>query len=141
MKDKKIVYFTRRERFSAAHMLNNPNWDKAKNHEVFGKCAHENWHGHNYVLFVTVKGEPDAETGMTVDLRDLKRIIKDKILDKVDHKNLTLDVDFLKGKVSTTEVLVIAIWEELEEAAKEIGAELHCVKVVETENNIAEYYG
>jgi len=141
MSQSKIVHFTRRERFSAAHKLWNPKWDSEKNHDVYGKCAHENWHGHNYVLFVTVKGIPNEESGMVIDLRDLKEVIREKVIDKCDHKNLTVDVDFLKDTISTSENLVIAFWNELKEPLKSFGVDLHRVKLVETENNIADYYG
>lgn len=139
--EKGLVYFTRRERFCAAHKLWNPKWDAATNHDMYGKCAHENWHGHNYVLFVTVKGIPDPDSGMIMDLRDLKRVIKDNVIIKMDHRNLNLDVDFLQGKISTAENLVKAIWEELEKPIEEIGVQLHQIKVIETENNYAEYFG
>ncbi|MDA8963556.1 6-carboxytetrahydropterin synthase, partial [bacterium] len=107
-----MIYITRRERFNAAHMLRNENWSDEKNIEVFGKCANQNWHGHNFELFVTVKGEVDQETGFVVNLKDLASIIQKKVIDKLDHKNLNLDVDFMKGKMASTEVLAIAIWEE-----------------------------
>lgn len=136
-----LIYITRRERFNAAHKLWNPNWSASKNHETFGKCAHENWHGHNYELWVTVKGEVDPSTGYLVDLKDLKRIINDKIVEVCDHKNINLDVPFMQGKMASTENICIGIWEEIEADVKALGADLHCVKLVETENNYAEYYG
>ncbi|MDB2675167.1 6-carboxytetrahydropterin synthase [Flavobacteriales bacterium] len=136
-----MIYITRRERFNAAHMLRNENWSDEKNIEVFGKCANQNWHGHNFELFVTVKGEVDQETGFVVNLKDLASIIQKKVIDKLDHKNLNLDVDFMKGKMASTEVLAIAIWEELETDIKNLGAILHLVKVQETENNFVEYFG
>jgi len=135
------IHVTRRERFNAAHKLWNPAWTKEKNIEVFGKCANENWHGHNYEVFVTVKGPLDEETGYVVDLKVLSDIIKRKVVDKLDHKNLNLDVDFLQGKMCSTEVLNIAIWEQLEADIAALGCELHCVKVCETENNFTEYFG
>lgn len=135
------IHVTRRERFNAAHKLWNPAWTKEKNIEVFGKCANENWHGHNYEVFVTVKGPLDEETGYVVDLKVLSDIIKHKVVDKLDHKNLNLDVDFLQGKMCSTEVLNIAIWEQLEADIAALGCELHCVKVCETENNFTEYFG
>jgi 6-pyruvoyltetrahydropterin/6-carboxytetrahydropterin synthase len=122
-------------------MLRNENWSDEKNIEVFGKCANQNWHGHNFELFVTVKGEVDQETGFVVNLKDLASIIQKKVIDKLDHKNLNLDVDFMKGKMASTEVLAIAIWEELETDIKNLGAILHLVKVQETENNFVEYFG
>lgn len=136
-----MIFITRRERFNAAHMLRNENWSDEKNIEVFGKCANQNWHGHNFELFVTVKGEVDQETGFVVNLKDLASIIQKKVIDKLDHKNLNLDVDFMKGKMASTEVLAIAIWEELETDIKNLGAILHLVKVQETENNFVEYFG
>ena len=90
-------------------MLWNDNWNEQKNIEVFGKCANKNWHGHNFELFVTVKGQVNEETGFVVNLKDLAKIIKEKVVDKLDHKNLNLDVDFMKGKMASTEVLAIAI--------------------------------
>lgn len=136
-----MIYITRRERFNAAHMLWNYNWNEQKNIEVFGKCANKNWHGHNFELFVTVKGEVNADTGFVVNLKDLAKIIQEKVIDKLDHKNLNLDVDFMKDKMASTEVLAIAIWEELEANIMKLGATLHCIKVQETENNFVEYFG
>jgi len=136
-----MIYITRRERFNAAHMLWNDNWNEQKNIEVFGKCANKNWHGHNFELFVTVKGEVNVDTGFVVNLKDLAKIIQDKVIDKLDHKNLNLDVDFMKGKMASTEVLAIAIWEELKTGITDLGATLHNVKVQETENNFVEYFG
>ena len=136
-----MIYITRRERFNAAHMLWNYNWNEQKNIEVFGKCANKNWHGHNFELFVTIKGEVNADTGFVVNLKDLAKIIQEKVIDKLDHKNLNLDVDFMKDKMASTEVLAIAIWEELEANIMQLGAKLHCIKVQETENNFVEYFG
>ncbi|MBN2174955.1 MAG: 6-carboxytetrahydropterin synthase [Bacteroidales bacterium] len=136
-----MMFITRRERFNAAHRLFKEGWTDEKNLEVFGKCSNPNWHGHNYTLFVTVKGEVSKETGFIVNLKDLSRVIKTRIIEKVDHKNLNLEVDFMKGKIISTENVAIAFWEELEEDIKSIGAELHCIKLVETENNYVEYYG
>ncbi len=136
-----MMYITRRERFNAAHRLYRKDWSDEKNLEVFGKCSNPNWHGHNYTLFVTVKGEVDKETGFVVNLKDLSRVIKSGIIDKIDHKNLNLEVDFMKDKIVSTENIAVAIWEELDQPVKEIGGELHCVKLVETENNFVEYFG
>ena len=119
----KNVYVTRRARFNAAHKLWNEDWDEAKNLEVFGKCANPNWHGHNYELHVTIKGEPAEDTGYCMNLKELKDIIKEKVEDPIDHKNLNLDVPFLKGKKTSTEVLIIAIWEELEGPIAERGCQ------------------
>jgi 6-pyruvoyltetrahydropterin/6-carboxytetrahydropterin synthase len=136
-----MIYLTRRERFSAAHRMYRTDWSDEKNQEVFGKCSNPNWHGHNYNLWVTVKGEPTDEHGFVMNINTLKLIIKEKVTDKVDHKNLNLDVDFMKGKITTTESLVISIWNELKGEIEKEGAALHCVKIEETENNSIEYYG
>src|SRR6476619_7472471 len=93
-----MVYLTRLEHFNAAHKLYNPHWSREKNEEVFGECANENWHGHNFDLYVTVKGEPDSDTGFLIDAKHLSGLIRKYITEKLDHKNLNLDVDFLKGK-------------------------------------------
>lgn len=136
-----MVYITRRERFNAAHKLFREDWGLEKNLEVFGKCANPNWHGHNYELFVTVKGELDKETGFFVNLKDLSALIREKVTEKLDHKNMNLDVDFMKGKIASCENLAIAIWNELKPQVKKVGCDLHCVKVIETENNFVEYFG
>lgn len=135
------VHITRRERFSAAHKLSRPDWSAEKNYATFGKCSNPNWHGHNYDLWVTVKGEPSSETGFVIDLSDLGKIMKARVVDKLDHKNIDLDVDFMKGIYSSTENLAIAIWKELEAPVNELGGQLFCVKLQETENNHVEYYG
>jgi 6-pyruvoyltetrahydropterin/6-carboxytetrahydropterin synthase len=136
-----MIYLTRRERFNAAHRLFKKEWSDEENFTVFGKCSNPNWHGHNYVLFITVKGEIDKETGFVINLKDLSKIVRAKIIDKVDHRNLNLDVDFMKGKITSAENIAIAIWEELEKDLVAIKCQLHCIKLVETENNSIEYYG
>ena len=136
-----MVYVTRRERFSAAHRLSKDEWSDEKNSEIYGKCSNPNWHGHNYVLYVTVKGDLNPETGFVVNIKRLSKIIKEDITNKLDHKNLNIEVDFLKGKMASTENLAIGIWEELEPSIKALGIQLHCVKVQETENNFVEYFG
>ena len=136
-----MIYLTRRERFSAAHRMYREGWTDEKNREVFGKCSNPNWHGHNYILFITVRGEPSGENGFVMNINVLKQIIKDKVIDKVDHKNLNIDVDFMKGKICTTESLAISIWNEIKNEIELEGAILHCVKIEETENNSIEYYG
>ena len=135
------MHIIRRERFNAAHRLFREDWSDAKNAEVFGKCSNPNWHGHNYVLFVTVKGDVNPETGFVINLKELSKIIKEKVISKVDHKNFNLEVDFMSGKIMSTENVAIGIWEQLEAPVRNLGAELHCIKVVETENNFVEYYG
>ena len=136
-----MVYITRKEIFSAAHRLNRKEWSEEKNLEVFGKCANPNWHGHNYNLFVTVKGELNSETGFVANLTDVSQIIKSRVIDKVDHKNLNMDVDFLKDKIATTEVLAVEIWKQIEAPINKLGCTLHCVKIQETEKNFVEYFG
>ncbi len=134
-----MVYLTRKEHFNAAHRLFNKAWSDEKNFAVFGKCANPNWHGHNYDLYVTVKGEPDTETGFIINAQELSRIIKNKITDKLDHKNLNIEVDFLKDILPSTENVCKAIWEQLERSI--VNGKLHCVKLQETENIYAEYFG
>ncbi len=135
-----MVYITRKERFNAAHKLWVADWSDEQNFEVFGKCANINWHGHNYYLYVTVKGKPDPQTGFIVDIKKLSVIIKEVIIEQLDHKNLNLDVEFIPNTIQpTTENLVILIWQQLEPHIK--GCELHCVKLFETENIYAEYFG
>lgn len=136
-----MVYITRKERFSAAHKLSIPEWSEEKNKEVFGKCSNPNWHGHNYNLWITVKGEADKQTGFVLDLRKLSNIMRERIISKLDHKNINLDVDFMKGKMSSTEVLAVAIWDEIQTHVDNLGVKLHCVKLQETENNSVKYYG
>lgn len=136
-----MVYITRRERFSAAHRLFREDWSETQNFEVFGKCSNPNWHGHNYELFVTVKGEIHPETGFVVNLSELSKLIHDLVILKMDHKNLNLEVAFLSDQIISTENIAVAIWKQISGPIEEIGAHLHCVKLVETENNIAEYYG
>ena len=136
-----MVYITRREHFSAAHRLFLPEYPDEKNFEVFGKCSNPNWHGHNYILYVTVKGEVDPSTGLIIHLRHVSKLINEAILQKVDHKNLNLEVDFLAGKVPTSENVAIGIWNELSEGIRKLGGMLHCVRLEQSENNIVEYYG
>ena len=136
-----MIFLTRRERFNAAHRLYRKDWTDEKNLEFFGKCSNPNWHGHNYTLFVTVKGDIDPETGFLVNLKDLSRLIQLKVIDKVDHKNLNIEVDFMNGRIVSTENIAIAIWEELFSDVKKLRIELHCIKLVETENNFVEYFG
>jgi len=135
------MYVTRRECFNAAHKVANPKWSDKKNQEVFGGCANPNWHGHNYELFVTVKGKIDKDTGFVVDLRKLSILIKTLVIDKVDHKNFNLDVPFMKGMMPSTENVVIAFWKQLEKPIAKLGCKLHSIKLRETENNVAEYFG
>lgn len=135
-----MVYLTRIEHFNAAHKLYNPNWSHEQNEAVFGKCANENWHGHNYELYVTVKGSPNPDTGFLYDVKKLSVIIKEKVIEKIDHRNLNLDVEFMQGKMCSTENLAVGIWNEL---LPHLPAEikLHCIKLYETATIYVEYYG
>lgn len=136
-----MIYITRRERFSAAHKLSRTEWSEDRNQEVFGKCSNPNWHGHNYELYVTVKGEINPETGFLIDLRTMKDLISAHVIEKLDHKNVNLDVDFMQGKMASTEVLAVEIFNILAPLIQQEGAQLHCIKLCETENNFIEYFG
>lgn len=136
-----MIHLTRRERFSAAHRMFRSDWSDKENRKIFGSCSNPNWHGHNYDLYVTIQGELNDELGLVVNLRDLSRVIKEKIIDKIDHKNINLEVDFMKGIIASTENLAIHIWNELAPAVAELGVSLYCIKIVETENNYVEYFG
>jgi len=135
-----MVYLTRVEHFNAAHKLYNPGWSIEKNEEVFGKCANENWHGHNYELFVTIKGEVNTDTGFLFDAKKLSMLIKEHVLDKLDHKNLNVEVDFLKGKMCSTENLAKGIWQQLLPQLPG-DVQLHCIKLYETPRIYVEYFG
>jgi 6-pyruvoyltetrahydropterin/6-carboxytetrahydropterin synthase len=135
-----MLYLTRVEHFNAAHKLYNPAWSRERNEAVFGKCANENWHGHNYELFVTVKGIPNPDTGFLFDVKKLSDIIKEKVIEQIDHKNLNMDVGFLQGKMCSTENLVVGIWQQL---APHLPDEirLHAIKLYETPRIFVEYFG
>jgi len=134
-----MIYVTRREVFSASHRLFNPNFSDEENDRLFGKCNNLNGHGHNYILEVIVAGEVDPNTGYVIDLKVLKEIIKKNVISKVDHKNLNLDVDFLKGKIPTAENIAAGIWIQLVD--KLPAGKLYSIKLYETENNYVEYKG
>lgn len=136
-----MIYLTRRERFCAAHRMYRKEWSDEDNTRAFGKCSNPNWHGHNYILWVTIKGEPSEELGFIMNINILKQIILDTVINKIDHKNINLEVDFMQGKIATTENLAISIWDELNPVISKTGASLYCVKIEETENNSIEYYG
>jgi len=133
-------YLTRREHFNAAHKLYNPQWTSEQNDEVFGKCANENWHGHNFELFVTVKGAPDPDTGFIVDAKLLSKIIKEFVVDVLDHRNLNLDIPFMQGKICSIENMVFEIWGQLAPHMPK-GVQLHCIRLVETPRIFVEYFG
>lgn len=137
-----MVYITRIERFNAAHKLWVDEWTEEQNRAVFGKCSNKNWHGHNYILHVTVKGTPDPVTGFIIDVKKLSAIIREQVTDHLDHSNLNLDVDFIpKGMQPTTENLVILMWKRLTKGLEPFECQLHALKLWETDTIYAEYYG
>jgi 6-pyruvoyltetrahydropterin/6-carboxytetrahydropterin synthase len=139
-----MVYITKQVHFCAAHRLFNPEWSDEQNEAAFGPCANENWHGHNFDLFVTIQGDPDPSTGFVMNFKDLKRIVKDHVLEAVDHKNLNLDVPFLKDKLTSCENLIVEFWRILEpliHAESGGRARLHALKLYETPTSYAEYLG
>lgn len=138
-----MIYVSRKEHFNAAHKLYNPQWSKEKNVEVFGPCANENWHGHNFELITTVAGMPDPDTGFVVDLKKLSILIRAEVIDKLDHKNLNLDVDFMKDKMASTEILAIELWKILDPKISSISkfGKLYSIKLYETPRNFVEYFG
>ncbi|MBK9282926.1 MAG: 6-carboxytetrahydropterin synthase [Sphingobacteriaceae bacterium] len=135
-----MIYLTRHEYFNAAHKLYNSKWSEEKNLEIFGKCANHNWHGHNYELIVTIKGEIDPDTGFLMDAKALSKLLNDEICERIDHKNLNLDVDFMQGILPSIENLAVAIWEQLIPQLP-TNVKLHCVKLYETRNICVEYFG
>ncbi len=127
----------RREHFNAAHKLYNAAWSEEKNREVFGLCANKNFHGHNYELEIKVVGEVDAETGYVMDLKILSDLVKAEVLDRFDHKNLNLDVQYFKSLNPTAENIVIVIYNLLR---KQIDEKLDLqVRLYETQRNFVEY--
>lgn len=136
-----MLYLKRRERFSAAHKLWREDWTLEENDDTFGKCSNPNWHGHNYELFVTIKGQVNPETGFVINLKALSKLLKEKVINQLDHKNINLDCPFMKGKITTTENLAVAIWNEITNDIDKLGAKLHCIEISETENNFVKYYG
>ena len=139
MPNKVAVY--RKEHFNAAHRLLNNDWTNEQNQEVFGKCSNPNWHGHNYELHVTVKGEPNPATGFVFNAKKLGTIINDTVIEKIDHKNLNIDVDFMKGKFTTAENLVVGIWHELKPEIEKQGVQLHSLRLYETPRIYVDYFG
>ena len=134
-----MVYLTRKEQFSASHRLHNPDWSDEKNREVFGKCNNPNGHGHNYEMEVTVAGNPPGETGMVMDLKKLSDVINRNIIDRVDHKHMNFDVDFLRGIIPTAENMAVAFWHVLQNTMH--GGKLYAIKLYESDHNFVEYRG
>ncbi|HUJ41735.1 MAG TPA: 6-carboxytetrahydropterin synthase [Candidatus Acidoferrales bacterium] len=128
-----MIYLTRKVEFSASHLYHNPDFSPEENRRVFGKCNNPHGHGHNYVLEVTVAGEPDPRTGMVLDLKELKDILQREILDRMDHRFLNYEVPELAGKIPTTETIAMTIWQLLEPSINHRGqGTLHRVRLYET---------
>jgi len=135
------TYITRRFHFSASHRVFNPSLSDEENFMKFGKCSNPNGHGHNYIMDITVAGDVDAETGFVMDLSVLKQIVEEEIISKVDHKNLNIDVDFMRGVLPSTENIAIKIWDQVEQKINSPKRKLYSVKIKETVNNSVEYRG
>lgn len=140
MSSNPILYISRHAHFNAAHKLYNPNFDKEWNEQTFGPCANKNWHGHNFELIVTVKGTPNKNTGFVMDLKLLNKIIKEKVTEVLDHKNLNLDVKALENIMPSIENMAIFIWETIKKELPN-GVEMHKIHLRETNNNFVEYFG
>ncbi len=136
-----MIYITRKVAFCAAHRLHNPELSDEENIRIYGKCNNPDGHGHNYVMEVTVKGRVSDKTGMVIDLKDLKKIITEKIIDRIDHKHLNCDVDFMRDIIPTAENIVMQIWKILRDELLKNNAELYELKLFETDNNIVVYRG
>ena len=138
-----MVYVSRKEHFNAAHKLFNPKWSKEQNEKIFGPCANDNWHGHNFELIVTVKGKPDPDTGFVIDMKKLSNLIKEKIINEVDHKNFNLDVEFMHDIMPSCENIIMKFWEILAPEINHIASNafLHKLKLYETPRNFVEYFG
>ena len=134
-----MIFITRKHEFCASHRLFNPTFSDEKNESTFGLCNNPNGHGHNYVLEVTLSGEVRDDTGMVFDLKELKKLTHQEIIDKVDHKNLNVDVDFLKDIIPTAENLAIKFWEILE--PKVTKGQLYEIKLYESARNYVVYKG
>ena len=135
-----MIYITRRERFNAAHKLFRKEWTDEQNLEVFGKCSNPNWHGHNYELFVTVKGEIDPRTGMLVDLGALQSVIDEQVIEPFDHTFLNKDIAYFADVVPTAENIAVHIQDLLRLPIEQLGAYLHKIKLIESPNNSCEVY-
>jgi 6-pyruvoyltetrahydropterin/6-carboxytetrahydropterin synthase len=134
-----MVYLTRVEHFNAAHKLYNTNWTEERNKEVFGKCCNANFHGHNFEIFVTVRGKANPDTGFVMNAHELSTIVQREICDRFDHKNLNLDVSYFKDVQPSSENLIKVIWGLLTPFIKD--CELHSIKLMETPRIYVEYYG
>jgi len=136
-----MVYITRKFHFCASHRMFKPELSVEENFALYGKCSNPAGHGHNYVLEVTVWGEPEAGIGYVMDLRHLKELVNNELIEKVDHKNLNVDVDFMKGIVPTSENIIVQFWKQIESKINNKNRKLYSLKLFETENNMVEYRG
>ena len=136
-----MIYLSRRAQFNAAHRLAVPGWSEEQNQAVFGECASPNYHGHNFVLWVTICGEADPETGMLMNIKALSRLIKESVVHQVDHRNFNVDVPFMEGLTPTTENLARQIWQQLAPQLQGTRAQLYRVRLYETENHFVDYFG
>ena len=136
-----MIFITKRFHFSSSHRMYNTALSEDENRRIYGKCSNPNGHGHNYILEVTLAGEPDTKTGYVMDLTELKNLVESELIEKVDHKNLNLDVPFLKGVIPSTENIVKCFWDRLKDKLGNRNHKLHSIKLFETENNSVEYRG
>lgn len=134
-----MIYVTRRAEFAASHYYHNPEWTEEENRRIFGKCANPHGHGHNYALEVTVAGEVDPRTGMVMDLKELKKVLEDEVLEALDHRFLNKEVPAFATKIPTTENIAVEIWQRLEPKLK-VG-KLHRIRLYETPDLFVDYYG
>jgi 6-pyruvoyltetrahydropterin/6-carboxytetrahydropterin synthase len=136
-----MIYLTRQFEFSASHRIYDPSLSNEDNYKLFGKCSNPNGHGHNYVLEVTVSGEINPGTGYVIDIKDIKTIVNQEIIEKVDHKNLNTDVEFMSGVIPTTENIVVQFWKMIFDKINSGHRKLYSLKLYETKNNSVEYRG
>lgn len=136
-----MIYITRKFHFSASHRMYKPELSDEENFKLYGMCSNPSGHGHNYILKVTVAGEADPALGYVMDLKELKKLVDDAVIEKIDHKNFNIDVDFMKGVIPTSENIVMKIWEQLENKINNNHRKLYSLKLFETENNSVEYRG
>lgn len=136
-----MLYITRKFHFSASHRLYKDGLTPEENENLYGKCSNANGHGHNYNLEITVCGELDPQTCFVMDLKELKELVNNEIIDKVDHKNFNMDVDFMKNEIPTTENIAVKFWDIIKNKIDNSHRRLYSVKLTETENNFVEYRG
>lgn len=136
-----MIYITRKFHFSASHRVFNPALSDEENFKIYGKCSNPNGHGHNYVMAVTVAGEIDPAIGFVMDLTELKLLVEKEIIDKVDHKNLNIDVPFMKDVLPSTENIAVTFWQQIESKINTSKRKLYSIRVEETVNNSVTYKG